>query len=382
MNERTYAQISLNALEHNINSIKSRLDGKAKLLAIVKADAYGHGSAEVAKFIEKDCDFFGVACIEEALELIREGIKKPMLVLGYVSPKLIDVAVENNIRVPVFSFETAKALSEEAVRQGKMIDFHFCVDTGMSRIGFQVDEHSADMCAEIAKLPNIRPEGIFSHFARADETDLASTQKQLERFDSFISMLSDRGVNPSVKHISNSAGIMVLDEKYDMVRAGIILYGMYPSEDVDKELLDIKPVMQWKTYVSHIKTLEAGREISYGGTYVTDKPTVVATIPVGYADGYPRCLSGKGRVIINGRYANILGRVCMDQFMVDITDIPDVSIEDEVILVGSDGDCTLSMEEVSALAHSFNYELPCRLTRRVSRVYTYNDKIVSINKYI
>ena len=215
-------------------------------------------------------------------------------------------------------------------------------------------------------------EGLFSHFATADEKDLTKSVAQRDRFVHFCDMLADRGVNIPIKHLNNSAGIMNFHECFDMCRMGIVAYGMYPSEEVDKSLLSIKPVMSWKTHVAHIKTLEAGREISYGGTYTTDKSTRVATIPVGYADGYPRCLSNLGRVIINGKYAPILGRVCMDQFMVDITDIDNVDIDTEVILVGCQGDAVLSMEEVSELAHSFNYELPCRISRRVPRVY-YKD---------
>ena len=382
MYQRTYAQIDLDKVEYNIDSILKKLDSKSKLLAVIKADAYGHGAVEIGGLIQDKCDFFGVACVEEAQELISAGLKKPILVLGYVSPLQYEEVVKNDIRIPIFSFDTAKALSDEAVRQGKMAYFHFCIDTGMSRIGFQVDEESADICKKINALPNIKAEGLFSHFATADEKDLSKTMKQCELFGAFVSILSDRGVSVPIKHINNSAGLMVLDDMLDMVRAGIIIYGLYPSDEVDKTLLDIKPALEWKTHISHIKTLDAGREISYGGTYKTDKKTVVATIPVGYADGYPRCLTNKGRVIVNGKYASIIGRVCMDQFMVDVTDIPDVKMEDEVTLVGTDGDAVLTMEEVSELAHSFNYELPCRISRRVPRVYVKNGKVVKTVNYL
>lgn len=378
---RTYLKIDLDAIEYNIDNVLRKLAGKAKLLAVIKADAYGNGAVEVGKFLESKCDFFGVACVEEAMELINAGIKTPILVLGGVSPQQYDVIVENDIRIPIFSYEAAKALSEEAVRQNKNISFHFCLDTGMSRIGFQVNSESADVCKKITELPNIIAEGLFSHFATADEENLEKTLAQKKRFTDFVKMLAERGIAIPIKHISNSAGIMVLDDTFDMVRSGIITYGLYPSAEVDKSLMDIKPSMEWKTHISHIKTLEAGREISYGGTYVTDKETVVATIPVGYADGYPRCLSNIGRVIVNGRYAPILGRVCMDQFMVDITDIPDVTEESEVTLVGCDGELALTMEEVSEMAHSFNYELPCRISRRVPRVYTHNGEVVKTVNY-
>lgn len=378
---RTYLKIDLDAIEYNIDNVLRKLAGKAKLLAVIKADAYGNGAVEVGKFLESKCDFFGVACVEEAMELINAGIKTPILVLGGVSPQQYDVIVENDIRIPIFSYEAAKALSEEAVRQNKNIPFHFCLDTGMSRIGFQVNSESADVCKKITELPNIIAEGLFSHFATADEENLEKTLAQKKRFTDFVKMLAERGIAIPIKHISNSAGIMVLDDTFDMVRSGIITYGLYPSAEVDKSLMDIKPSMEWKTHISHIKTLEAGREISYGGTYVTDKETVVATIPVGYADGYPRCLSNIGRVIVNGKYAPILGRVCMDQFMVDITGIPDVKEENEVTLVGCDGELTLTMEEVSEMAHSFNYELPCRISRRVPRVYTHNGEVVKTVNY-
>lgn len=381
MYHRTYLKIDLDAIEYNIDNVLRKLAGRAKLLAVIKADAYGNGAVEVGKFLESKCDFFGVACVEEAMELINAGIKTPILVLGGVSPQQYDVIVENDIRIPIFSYEAAQALSDEAVRQNKNIPFHFCLDTGMSRIGFQVNSESADVCKKITELPNITAEGLFSHFATADEENLEKTLAQKKRFTDFVKLLSERGIAIPIKHISNSAGIMVLDDTFDMVRSGIITYGLYPSAEVDKSLMDIKPSMEWKTHISHIKTLEAGREISYGGTYVTDKETVVATIPVGYADGYPRCLSNIGRVIVNGRYAPILGRVCMDQFMVDITDIPDVTEENEVTLVGYDGELALTMEEVSEMAHSFNYELPCRISRRVARVYTHNGEVVKTVNY-
>ena len=382
MYQRTYAKIDLDAIEYNFDNVIKKVDGRAKLLAVIKADAYGHGAVEVGRLLEDKCDFYGVACVEEAMELTNAGLKNPVLVLGYVSPQLYDVVVKNDIRIPIFSYDTAKALSEEAVRQNKNVPFHFCIDTGMSRIGFQVNEESADICKRITQLPNLFAEGLFSHFATADERDLTKAQNQRELYKKFISMLSDRDIEIPIKHLNNSAGIMVFNDLFDMVRSGIITYGLYPSDEVDKSLLDIKPAMEWKTHISHIKTLEAGREISYGGTYQTQKDTVVATIPVGYADGYPRCLSNIGRVIVNGKYAKIIGRVCMDQFMVDITDIDGVQVEDEVTLVGRDGEAFLSMEEVSDLAHSFNYELPCRVARRVPRVYIKNGEIFKTVNYL
>lgn len=382
MYHRTYAQINLDAVNHNINNVIDKIGSNAKLLAVIKADAYGHGAVEIGRLLEDRCSFFGVACTAEALELINTGLTRPILILGYVSPCEYPKIVKNDIRIPIFSLEDAKALSDEAVRQGKTVPFHFCIDTGMSRIGFQVNEESADICKKISTLPNIKAEGLFSHFATADEKNLTKAMAQRSKYIDFDNMLRDRGVNVEIRHLNNSAGIMVFDNYFDMVRSGIITYGLYPSDEVDKSLLNIEPALQWKTHISHIKTLPAGREISYGGTYKTTDDTVIATIPVGYADGYPRSLSNKGRVIINGRYSPIVGRICMDQFMVNVTDIPDAKVGDCVTLVGADGDACLSMEEVSNLSGSFNYELPCRISRRVPRVYIKNGEEYKTVEYI
>ncbi|WP_297131242.1 alanine racemase [uncultured Eubacterium sp.] len=379
---RTQAKIDLDAVEYNVNNTRAKLSPDCKLLCVIKADAYGHGAVEFAKFLQGKCDFFGVACIEEAVELKKADIKTPILILGYVAPAFYDLVVKYDIRIPVFSYDTAKALSDEAAKQGKVVPFHFCIDTGMSRIGFQVTEESADICKEICTLPNIEAEGLFSHFATADESDLTKALAQREKYKMFVDMLERRGIQIPIKHLNNSAGIMNFDEYFDMCRMGIILYGLYPSEEVDKSLLDIKPVMTWLTHISHIKTLEAGREVSYGGTFKTAEPRVIATIPVGYADGYPRCLSNKGRVIVNGQYAPIVGRVCMDQFMVDVTDVDGAELDSTVILVGKDGEAELSMEEVSNSAYSFNYELPCRVARRVPRTYYKDGKFVNTTNYM
>ncbi|MBQ8783768.1 MAG: alanine racemase [Clostridia bacterium] len=376
-NHRTAVIVDLDKINHNIKSIKNKI-GKAELLGVIKADAYGHGVIEVAKEIEKDCSFFGVAVIEEAVELRKAGFSTPILVLGRVEPYYSDLLVKYDIRPTIFSLEDAKSLSDEAVKQNKTALYHLAVDTGMSRIGFQVTEKDADICKEIAKLPNIEAEGVFTHFATADEKDLTKTLKQKEKFELFVNMLHKRGINPPIRHANNSAGIMNFDEHYDMVRAGIVIYGMYPSEEVNKSDLDIEPAMKWVAEISHIKELEAGREISYGGTYTTKGKTLVATVPVGYADGYPRSLSNIGKVMVKGKAAPIIGRVCMDQFMIDVTGIPDVNVGDEITLVG-DG---LTMEEVSNAAHSFNYELPCRISRRVPKIYFKDGKEYKTVSYL
>lgn len=375
MNHRTYLEIDLNKLEHNFNCVRNKLPDDVKILGVIKANAYGHGAVEIGKFLDDKCDFFGVACIEEAVELKNAGIKTSILILGRVFPFDIETAVKYDVRIPIFSYEDAVALSNEAVKQGKNVPFHFCIDTGMSRIGFQVSEESADICKSITELPNIFAEGLFSHFATADEKDLSKAVEQRNKYKKFCKMLSDRGIEIPIKHLNNSAGIMNFDEYFDMCRMGIITYGLYPSDEVDKGILDLEPIMSWHAKISHVKDLEPNREISYGGIFKTDKVTKVATVPVGYADGFPRCLSNKGKVIINGKYAKILGRVCMDQFMVDVSDI-ECNVNDEVVLFGTQKDACIYLEELSNSAYSFNYELPCRIPLRVNRVYVYNGKTV------
>lgn len=375
MNHRTYLKIDLNKLEHNFNCVRNKLPNNIKILGVIKANAYGHGAVEIGKFLDGKCDFFGVACIEEAVELKKAEIKTPILILGRVFPFDIETAVKYDVRIPIFSYDDAVALSNEAVKQGKNMPFHFCIDTGMSRIGFQVSEESADICKSITELPNIFAEGLFSHFATADEKDLSKAVEQRNKYKEFCKMLSDRGIEIPIKHLNNSAGIMNFDEYFDMCRMGIITYGLYPSDEVDKDILDLEPIMSWHAKISHIKELEPNREISYGGTFKTDRVTKVATVPVGYADGFPRCLSNKGKVIINGKYAKILGRVCMDQFMVDVSDI-ECNINDEVVLFGTQKNAHISLEELSNSAYSFNYELPCRIPVRVNRVYVYTDEVV------
>ena len=376
----TFVKIDLDAILENFRAIREKAG--VPVMAVVKADAYGHGAVPVARLLEPECGFFGVASVAEALELRRAGIRKPILVLGYTPADCFAQVVQEEIRPGIFSCEDAQALSREAVRQGKTVPFHFVVDTGMSRIGFQVTAGSADLCAEIAGLPGLTAEGIYSHFATADTSDLERTRRQAALFAEFDRMLKDRGVDIQLRHLDNSAGIMNFGSHYDMVRAGIVLYGLYPSGEVDPKLLPLKPAMSWHSVVSHVKTLEPGREISYGGTYVTQRPTVVATVSAGYADGYRRSLSGRFYVLIRGKQAPILGRVCMDQFMVDVTDIPGVQPGDGVVLMGTDGQETISAELLGAASDSFNYEQICVISRRVTRVYIQNGKEMARINYL
>lgn len=377
---RVRAVINLDAILYNMNSMHQNISEDTKIMAVIKADGYGHGAAEVAECIEH-LDYlagYAVATVEEGLILRNHGIKKPILILGYAFPDQYDELIAADMRPTVFTREMAQELSQAAGEMGVDCPIHFAVDTGMSRIGYQVTEEAADEMAQIARLPHIMVEGIFTHFARADEADKTSAEEQLALFEKMISMLEERGIEIPIKHCSNSAGIVELKEaNMDMVRAGITLYGLWPSEEVRRDIIDLKPVLSLITHVAYVKDLEAGRAISYGGTYVTKRPSRIATIPVGYADGYARGLSNKGAVLIHGKRAPICGRVCMDQFMVDVTDIPEVKMGDEVILIGSAGEETITMEEVGELSGRFNYEFVCNLGKRIPRVFRRNGKIIA-----
>ena len=378
--DNTYVTIDLDCIARNFDAVQAKAG--VPVMVVVKADAYGHGAVQIARHLQDKCAFFGVSSISEALELRRGGIRTPILILGHTASAAFGLAVEQDIRPSIFSLEGAKKPSEEACRLGKTAAFHFAVDTGMSRIGFQADEQAADDCAEAARLPGVFAEGLFSHFATADCADLTKAQAQAELFDRFVDMLNERGLQIPLCHMDNSAGLMNFSRHYDMVRSGIVTYGLYPSEEVEKNLLALEPAMIWRSRITHVKTLPAGREISYGGTYVTEMDTVVATVPVGYADGYRRSLSGKFYVLIRGQKAPILGRVCMDQLMVDVTHIPDAAMNDRVTLVGTDGDETITMEAIAEAADSFNYEFVCGISRRVPRIYTSGGKTVHAVHYL
>ncbi|MBQ6840305.1 MAG: alanine racemase [Oscillospiraceae bacterium] len=365
--DNTYVSIDLDRISANFRAIREKAG--VPVMAIIKADAYGHGAIQIARHLQDECGFFGVSSMLEAMELRQAGVDTPILVLGHTRTAAFAEAVRENIRPTIYRYEDAQALSEEAVRQGKTVPFHFAVDTGMGRLGFQATQAEADICAKIAQLPNLEAEGLFSHFATADCADLSRAREQAQLFDSFDKMLRDRGVAVKLRHLDNSAGLMNFENHYEMVRSGIVTYGMYPSEEVEQTLLKLEPALSWHSRVTHVKLLEPGRPISYGGTYVTEKPTIVATVPVGYADGYRRSLSNRFYVLIRGKKAPILGRVCMDQMMVDVTDIPDVQINDRVVLVGRDGDQVITMEEIAGVADSFNYEFVCGISRRVPRFY-------------
>lgn len=368
---RCYAEISLEAIGHNIREVKKRLPEGVKLLGVVKANAYGHGAVPVASYLENQVDYFATATIEEAVELRENGISAPILILGYVSPSQYGDLVEYDITQTIDSYAQALALEKEAARQNRKAKAHLAVDTGMTRIGFQVTEHDADEAAKIADLPHIGLEGMFTHFSCADQEDKTYCSMQMEKYDKMTALLAERGVTIPLRHICNSAGIMEFDDhRFEMVRSGIITYGIYPSEEVKKERLDLIPALSWKSHVIHVKEVGPGIGVSYGATYVTEKPmTRIATVSAGYADGYPRALSNQGCVLIHGKKAPIIGRICMDQMMVDVTDIPDVQVEDVVTLVGTDGDETITIEEIANPAARFDYEMLCDISSRVTRVY-------------
>lgn len=368
---RCYAEISLEAIGHNIREVKKRLPEGVKLLGVVKANAYGHGAVPVASYLENQVDYFATATIEEAVELRENGIFAPILILGYVSPSQYGDLVEYDITQTIDSYAQALALEKEAARQNRKAKAHLAVDTGMTRIGFQVTEHDADEAAKIADLPHIELEGMFTHFSCADQEDKTYCSMQMEKYDKMTALLAERGVTIPLRHICNSAGIMEFDDhRFEMVRSGIITYGIYPSEEVKKERLDLIPALSWKSHVIHVKEVGPGIGVSYGATYVTEKPmTRIATVSAGYADGYPRALSNQGCVLIHGKKAPIIGRICMDQMMVDVTDIPDVQVEDVVTLVGTDGDETITIEEIANPAARFDYEMLCDISSRVTRVY-------------
>lgn len=370
---RVQANINLDAIRSNITQVKSKLRKDTKLMVIVKADAYGHGAVAVSKALENGlADAFGVAVIEEAIELRNAGITKPILILGYTPKEQFDLVVSHDVIQTVYQYEMAENLANEAIRQGKTAKIHLKIDTGMSRLGFSDSTESLNTIKKISALKGIKIEGIFSHFANADEKDKSSAQDQIRRFNEFYKLLEQEGIHIPIRHMANSAGRMEFPEaEYEMVRCGILTYGIYPSEYVNHDFISLTPAMELKSHVIFIKEVPAGTGISYGSTYITERKTKVATVPVGYADGYSRNMSNVGKVIIRGRYAPIIGRICMDYFMVDVTDMEDVSQGDTVTLLGRDGNCEISVEKLAEWSHSFPYEMVCTVgnSKRIPRVY-------------
>ena len=370
--ERVRADISLDAILANMESMKRNLKEGVQITAVLKTNAYGHGAVEIAKVLEP-LDYvwgYAVAAFEEAVELREAGLRKPILLLGYVFPYCYQELAKMNIRPAVFREDMLEQLSAAAKAAGKKIKIHIAVDTGMSRIGIFPDETGLDFVKKALETEGLQVEGMFTHFARADEADRSFTEEQLEKFVWLTEAVKERlGYEIPIRHCSNSAGIIEYPHaNMSMVRAGITLYGLWPSDEVRKDIVPLEPVMSLRSHIIYIKEISAGTPVSYGGTWAPDHTVRLATVPVGYGDGWPRSLSNKGYVLIRGQKAPIRGRVCMDQFMVEVTDIPDAAEGDEVTLIGRDGDAYISMEEVGDLSGRFNYELACDINPRVPRL--------------
>lgn len=377
---RICAKVNLDAIDYNIEMMKKNLKEGVQMMAVVKADGYGHGSVQVANLLEKKDYLWGFATAtpDEALVLRRGGVKKPVLALGTVFPNQRQAMIENEVRMTVYTEEMAEHVSRLAVLLEKKAYVHIKLDTGMSRLGFPVNEESADTIMRISQMPNLILEGMYTHFAKADELDKTFTREQADAYLWMKNTLEERGLTFRFYHCSNSAGILDIPEvNLDLVRAGIATYGMYPSEDVmRKTAVPLRPALELVSHVGHVKWVDAGTPVSYGCTYITKRRTKIVTVPVGYADGYPRSLSNKGYVLIHGKMAKILGRVCMDQMMVDATLIEDVNFGDTVTLIGYDGDAHLPVEELSDLSGRFNYEFVCDLSKRIPREYYRHGELV------
>ena len=371
----TWAEIDLDALSHNIREIRRVTDARAGIMAVVKANGYGHGAVEVSRVVlENGATRLAVARSAEGVELRMAGIGAPILVMGYTPVQMIREVAEYKLDQVVYGGDYALEVNEQAGRMGVKIPVHIKIDTGMGRLGVVAGTGSAvEEVKKIAALPHLQAVGIFTHFASADSAEKTYTITQMESFLNLLESLRREGLEFPFKHSANSAAIIDLPESaLNMVRAGISLYGLYPSEEVDKGRLELQPVMTLKTRIAQLKEVPPGFSVSYGCTYITPKNTVIATLPVGYADGYSRLLSSKGEILVRGRRAPIVGRICMDQCMIDVGHIPGVTTGDEVVLFGKQGHCILPVEEVARWIGTINYEVVCMLSSRVPRVYSRN----------
>lgn len=375
---RVYAKIDLDAVAWNMEQMKKNLKEGTEMVAVIKTDGYGHGAVQVASMLESYDYVWGyaVATLDEAVVLRAAEIQKPILVLGCIFPDQYWEMLKYEIRMNVYTKEMAEAISALAVEKGEQAYVHIKLDTGMARLGFSAEESSIEEIKEIAELPNLVLEGVFTHFAKADEEDKAFTIMQLEKFEWMTQRLEEEGVTFPYVHASNSAGIIdIRRADYNLVRAGIAIYGLYPSEEVDKEKVQLKPALSLKSHIAFVKDIPAGTPVSYGGDFVSEHQMRIATIPIGYGDGYPRSLSDTGYVLIRGKKAPIIGRICMDQFMVDVSDIPEVKFGDKVTLIGRDQEEYLPVEKLSELSGRFNYEFVCDLGKRIPRVYVQDGKV-------
>ena len=383
--QRVWAEVDLDAIWENMVHMKENIAENTKILAVIKTDGYGHGGVPIAKMLEQLDFMFGYAAAtyEEAHVLREAGVKKPILILGYTFPYCYEELIREEIRPAVYRRDTVEELVAAAAKVGQKAKVHIKVDTGMGRIGITPDEEGLEFVRFLMGHPELEVEGIFTHFAKSDEEDKTSANHQLALFQNFIDRIqTELGLTIPVKHCANSAAILEMPQaNMDMVRAGITTYGLYPSEEVRKDIVPLRAAMSLYSHIVYCKTIHAGQSVSYGGLFTAQKDTRVATIPVGYGDGYPRSLSGKGYVLIRGKKAPILGRVCMDQFMVDISEIPGVMEGDKVTLLGVDGTERITAEELGELSGRFNYEFVCDLGKRIPRVYRQHGEITEVRDY-
>lgn len=382
--EAKWAEIDLDALTYNMKNIRQKVGEKVKICAVVKANAYGHSVEDLAEIMkEAGADQFAVSSLDEALELRQYEPDTNILVLGNIPYGTEEISVEADLQHAVTSLEKARLLSEAAVKTGRTVRIHIKADTGMTRIGLSPDDEGADEAAAIAALPGVRIEGLFTHFATADERDKTRAVRQHRRFLEFSEKLHERGIHPEIVHAANSAAIMEMPETYhDMVRPGIILYGIYPSAECDRDQLDLRPVMSFKTRIVHVKTLKEEREISYGGHYTSAPGDQIGTIAAGYADGYTRAQSGRAEVLFRGKRVKVLGNICMDQCMIDLNGFEDVKIGEEVVLFGRQGDEYISANEVGERYHTIGYEVVCAVNRRVPRFFIRQGRVVNKRNYL
>ena len=367
-----WAEINLSNLDYNIKNIKAKLGSGTKIIGVVKADGYGHGSVKVAEVLRANgVDTFAVSTLQEAIVLREAGATEQIISLSLTPNFYSNVLVEYDITPVISSLENARAISKTATEVGKTVSGFIAADTGMGRIGYLTwDENAVSEIKEISQLPNFKIAGLFSHMSTADSADKTFSRQQEQCFNEFYDKLIAAGIEIPMRTFANSASVMELPSVYfDAVRPGIILYGCYPSDEVDKSSLSLKPVMSVKATISHLKDVPAGFSVSYGREFISKRPSKIATIALGYADGYPRPYAPKGEVIVNGVKAPLAGNICMDQCMIDVTDVPDVKVGDEVIVMGSDGKNTILADGIAKATGTINYEIICAFGQRLPKVY-------------
>ena len=378
-----YAEIDLDAIAYNMKNIKNLVKDK-EVIAVVKADCYGHGALDlVPTLLENGASRLAVAVLTEGIELRNNNINAPLMILGYTPLYLGEELIKYDLEQTIYDLEYAKKLSAIGLSLNKKAKIHIAIDTGMGRIGFLPNEKSVKDVCEIYSLKGLDVLGIFTHFSTSDEEDKEYTYEQFKKFTDFTSKLSDLGIEIPLKHVSNSGAIMDMPETYlDAVRAGIILYGYYPSNEVDKNNLSLKPALTLKASITRVQEMDKDMYISYGKTFKTERKSLIATLPIGYADGYSRLLAKGAKVILNGKFAPIVGRICMDQCMIDVTDIEDVKVGDEVILLGEQGNLKFNADDIAEIMGTINYEILCMIKYRIPRVYIKDGEVFNVRNYL